>query len=94
VLLLSGDSPPALLVLGMGIVGCGLGLSVPPGTAVIMNDLGHEKAGDGAGVNQLARQVGGARDVAIVGSVFAPSTPPRSRTTAGCQPQRRSQSRT
>ncbi|MFL5876857.1 MAG: MFS transporter [Solirubrobacteraceae bacterium] len=70
-LLLSGDSSPAVLALGTGIVGCGLGLSVPPATAVIMNDLGLEKAGDGAAVNQLARQVGGALGVAIVGSVFA-----------------------
>ena len=43
----------------------------PPATAVIMNDLGTEKAGDGAAVNQVARQVGGALGVAIVGSVFA-----------------------
>ena len=35
-----------------------------------MNDLGTEKAGDGAAVNQVARQVGGALGVAIVGSVF------------------------
>jgi EmrB/QacA subfamily drug resistance transporter len=70
-LLLSGDSSPALLVLGTGIVGGGLGLAVPPATAVVMNDLGLEKAGDGAAVNQLARQVGGALGVAIVGSVFA-----------------------
>jgi hypothetical protein len=58
-------------MLGTGIVGCGLGLAVPPATAVIMNDLGVEKAGDGAAVNQLARQAGGALGVAIVGSVFA-----------------------
>jgi EmrB/QacA subfamily drug resistance transporter len=70
-LLLSGDSSPVLVLLGTGIVGCGLGLTVPPATAVIMNDLGLEKAGDGAAVNQLARQVGGALGVAIVGSVFA-----------------------
>jgi hypothetical protein len=36
-----------------------------------MDDLGLEKAGDGAAVNQVARQVGGALGVAIVGSVFA-----------------------
>jgi predicted MFS family arabinose efflux permease len=70
-LLLSADSSPALVVLRMGIVGCGMGLSFPPATAVIMNDLGLEKAGHGAAVNQLARQVGGARGVAVVGSVFA-----------------------
>jgi DHA2 family multidrug resistance protein-like MFS transporter len=70
-LFLSADSSPALVALGTGIVGCGLGLTFPPATAVIMNDLGLEKAGDGAAVNQLARQVGGALGVAIVGSVFA-----------------------
>jgi hypothetical protein len=43
----------------------------PPATAVIMNDVGTAKAGDGAAVNQLSRQVGGALGVAIVGSVFA-----------------------
>jgi hypothetical protein len=36
-----------------------------------MDDLGEEKAGDGGAVNQLARQVGGALGVAVIGSVFA-----------------------
>jgi hypothetical protein len=70
-LFLSADSAPALVTLGAGIVGCGMGLTFPPATAVIMNDLGLEKAGDGAAVNQLSRQVGGALGVAIVGSLFA-----------------------
>jgi EmrB/QacA subfamily drug resistance transporter len=70
-LLLSDDSSPALVLFGTGIVGCGFGLMFPPATAVIMNDCGTEKAGDGAAVNQVARQVGGALGVAIVGSVFA-----------------------
>ena len=70
-LLLSGDSPSALVPLGTGIVGCGFAIAFPPSTTVIMNDLGTQKAGDGAAVNQLARQVGGALGVAIVGSVFA-----------------------
>ena len=70
-LLLSGDSSPALVLLGTAIVGGGIGLVGPSATTVIMNDLGLEKAGDGAAVNQLARQVGGALGVAIVGSVFA-----------------------
>ena len=70
-LLLTRDSTPALVVVGAGITGCGLGLVFPPATAVIMDDLGVEKAGDGAAVNQVARQVGGALGVAIVGSVFA-----------------------
>jgi predicted MFS family arabinose efflux permease len=70
-LLLSGDSSPVVVLVGAGIVGSGFGLTFPPVTAVIMNDVGTEKAGDGAAVNQVARQVGGALGVAIVGSVFA-----------------------
>jgi EmrB/QacA subfamily drug resistance transporter len=70
-LFLSEGSAPALVTLGAGVVGCGMGLTFPPASAVIMNDLGVEKAGDGAAVNQLSRQVGGALGVAIVGSVFA-----------------------
>jgi predicted MFS family arabinose efflux permease len=70
-LLLSGDGPPALVLLGTAIVGGGIGLAGPSATAVIMNDLGLEQAGDGAAVNQLARQVGAALGVAIIGSVFA-----------------------
>ena len=70
-LLLSADSGPALVVLGTGLVGAGFGVAFPPVTAVILNDCGTEKAGDGSAVNQLARQVGGALGVAIVGTVFA-----------------------
>ena len=70
-LFLSADSSPALVVVGTALVGCGIGAMAPPVTAVVMNDVGTEKAGDGAAVNQVARQVGGALGVAIVGSVFA-----------------------
>ena len=70
-LFLSGDSSAVLVLLGTALVGCGIGAMAPPATAVIMNDVGTEKAGDGAAVNQVARQVGGALGVAIVGSVFA-----------------------
>jgi len=70
-LFLSADSSAALVVLGTAIVGGGLGLSLAPATTVIMNDVGLEKAGDGAAVNQLARQIGGSLGVAVIGSVFA-----------------------
>jgi len=70
-LFLSAAGSPLLVVLGTGIAGVGIGLLCPPATSVIMNDLGIEQAGDGAAVNQLARQVGGSLGVAIVGSLFA-----------------------
>ena len=44
---------------------------VPAGDRGDPQRLGAEKAGDGAAVNQLARQVGGALGVAVVGTVFA-----------------------
>ena len=70
-LFISADGSAALVLIGTALVGCGIGAMAPPVTAVIMNDVGTEKAGDGAAVNQVARQVGGALGVAIVGSVFA-----------------------
>jgi DHA2 family multidrug resistance protein-like MFS transporter len=70
-LFLSADSSAALVLLGTALFGCGVGAMAPPVTTLIMNDVGTEKAGDGAAVNQVARQVGGALGVAIVGSVFA-----------------------
>jgi DHA2 family multidrug resistance protein-like MFS transporter len=70
-LLLGRTTSVAVVVVGAALIGLLIALVVAPATAVIMNDLGDEKAGDGGAVNQLARQVGGALGVAIVGTVFA-----------------------
>ncbi len=70
-LLLSSTTTVAVVVAGTGLIGLLLTVLLPPATAVIMNDLGEAKAGDGGAVNQLARQVGGALGVAIIGTVFA-----------------------
>ena len=70
-LLLSRTTTVAVVMIGAGLIGLLITLVVAPATAVIMNDLGQEKAGDGGAVNQLARQVGGALGVAIIGTVFA-----------------------
>jgi len=70
-LLLGQDTTVVIVLLGAALVGALIALVVPPATAVIMDDVGDEKAGDGGAVNQLARQVGGALGVAVVGTVFA-----------------------
>jgi DHA2 family multidrug resistance protein-like MFS transporter len=70
-LLLASTTTVAVVLVGTGLIGLLLSLVVAPATAVIMNALGEEKAGDGGAVNQLARQVGGALGVAIIGTVFA-----------------------
>lgn len=53
---------------GLIVYGFGLGLVVAPATAAIMR-LPLEKVGDGAAVNMITRQVGGALGVAVLGSV-------------------------
>jgi MFS transporter, DHA2 family, multidrug resistance protein len=70
-LLIGTSAGTAVTLVGTGLIGLLLALVVAPATTVIMNDLGTEKAGDGGAVNQLARQVGGALGVAIIGTVFA-----------------------
>jgi EmrB/QacA subfamily drug resistance transporter len=70
-LLLARTTSVAVVLVATALIGTLIALVVAPATAVIMNDLGDDKAGDGGAVNQLARQVGGALGVAIVGTVFA-----------------------
>jgi EmrB/QacA subfamily drug resistance transporter len=70
-LLLSATTSVVLVMVSAGLIGGLIAFSVPAATTVIMNDLGEEKAGDGGAVNQLARQVGGALGVALIGTVFA-----------------------
>jgi EmrB/QacA subfamily drug resistance transporter len=69
-LLIGPATPLGLVLVAMGLFGaCEVGALVPA-TSVVLNDLGTEKAGDGGAVNQLARQIGGATGVALVGSLF------------------------
>jgi DHA2 family multidrug resistance protein-like MFS transporter len=68
---LSRTTSVVVVLVATGLLGMLISIVVAPATAVIMNDLGEEKAGDGGAVNQLARQVGGALGVALIGTVFA-----------------------
>jgi hypothetical protein len=70
-MVLDPDTTIVVVLVAALLIGLLIAITVPPATAVIMNDLGEDKAGDGGAVNQLARQVGGALGVAIVGTVFA-----------------------
>jgi Na+/melibiose symporter-like transporter len=70
-LLLHRSTTVLLVLVSMALFGAMIPLTVTPATGVIMGDLAEEKAGDGGAINQLARQVGGALGVAIMGSVFA-----------------------
>jgi len=70
-LLLHRHSSVLLVLISMGLFGAMIPMTVTPATGVIMGDLAEGEAGDGGAINQLARQVGGALGVAIIGSVFA-----------------------
>ena len=70
-LLLHRSTTVLLVLVSMALFGAMIPLTVTPATGVIMGDLAEEKAGDGGAINQLARQVGGALGVAIIGSIFA-----------------------
>jgi MFS transporter, DHA2 family, multidrug resistance protein len=69
--LLADTSGLVIVVLGLAAVGAALGLGFAPSTAVVLNSLPVEKAGDGSAVNQVARQVGAAFGVALLGSILA-----------------------
>lgn len=57
------------VVLGLIVFVVGFGLVVAPATSAIMVALPVTKAGDGASVNLVSRQVGGAFGIAIIGTV-------------------------
>lgn len=59
----------ANVLLGLVIFSTGFGLVVAPATAAIMVALPVAKAGDGASVNLISRQVGGAFGIALIGTV-------------------------
>jgi EmrB/QacA subfamily drug resistance transporter len=70
-LLLHRDTTVLIVLASLGLFGAMIPMTVTPATGVIMGDLEDAKAGDGGAINQLARQVGGALGVAIIGSVLA-----------------------
>jgi len=59
------------VLVGLIVFACGFGLVVAPATSSIMVALPVTKAGDGASVNLVSRQVGGALGIAVLGTVAA-----------------------
>jgi len=70
-LLLGQTTSLVVVLVASAFFGAFFALGLQPATGVILEDLGEAKAGDGAAINQLARQVGGALGVAVIGTVFA-----------------------
>jgi EmrB/QacA subfamily drug resistance transporter len=62
-------SPMWIVVLGLGLLGVGVGLTMPPATGAIMSSLPPHKAGVGSAVNDLTRELGGAFGIGVLGSL-------------------------
>lgn len=66
---LQADSSYWHLLGGLIAFGAGVGLSTAPATTIIMGTLPAAKQGVASGVNNAAREVGGAMGIAVLGSV-------------------------
>lgn len=64
------DSPYGMLAAGLVPLGAGLGLAMPPATTAITDALPPALQNVGSAVNDLARELGGALGIAILGSVL------------------------
>jgi MFS family permease len=70
---LDGESSYWLLLTGLVPLGAGMGLAMTPATAAITDALPPAKQGVGSAMNDLARELGGALGIAVMGSVLQSS---------------------
>jgi len=59
-----------LLVCGLVPLGAGMGMAMTPATAAITDALPRSKQGVGSAMNDLARELGGALGIAVLGSIL------------------------
>lgn len=72
--LLEVDTPYfPITVIAVSLLGAGMGYVTAPATELLMSRVPADRAGVGSGVNDAARQIGGALGVAVMGSVFSSS---------------------
>ncbi|WP_433500312.1 MFS transporter [Sphaerimonospora sp. CA-214678] len=67
---LDADSSYGMLAAGLVPLGAGLGLAMPPATTAITDALPPALQNVGSAVNDLARELGGALGIAVLGSVL------------------------
>ena len=63
----------APVLIALVTIGVGMGLTISPATDAIMGAVPPDKAGIGAAMNDTTRELGGARGVAVLGSVLSSS---------------------
>ena len=67
---LSVDTPYVLMLPVFAIMGHGVGATMAPMTAAVMNSVGHERAGLGSAMTNTSREVGGVFGIALLGTVL------------------------
>jgi EmrB/QacA subfamily drug resistance transporter len=67
---LDESSPYLLLLAGLLPLGAGMGLAMTPATGAITDALPAAKQGVGSAMNDLARELGGALGIAVLGSLL------------------------
>jgi MFS family permease len=67
---LDADSSYWLLLTGLIPLGAGMGLAMTPATTAITDALPAAKQGVGSAMNDLARELGGALGIAVLGSIL------------------------
>lgn len=67
---LNESSPYPLLLAGLIPLGAGMGLAMTPATGAITDALPAAKQGVGSAMNDLARELGGALGIAVLGSLL------------------------
>jgi MFS family permease len=68
---LDADSSRWLLVAGLVPLGAGMGAAMTPATSAITEALPTSQQGVGSAMNDLARELGGALGIAVIGSVLS-----------------------
>jgi MFS family permease len=68
---LHADSSYSLMAVGLIVLGTGMGIAMTPATSAITEALPAEQQGVGSALNDLARELGGAIGIAVIGSVLA-----------------------
>jgi hypothetical protein len=64
------DTPFSYMVPFLSIMGIGMGMTMAPMTAAVMNAVGPERAGLGSATTNTSREVGGTFGIALLGSLL------------------------
>jgi DHA2 family integral membrane protein (MFS transporter) len=67
---ISADTSYWVLFPIFAIMGHGMGATMAPMTAAVMNSVGHERAGLGSAMTNTSREVGGVFGIALLGTVL------------------------